>query len=322
MKVLFWGTPAFALPALRALSEEGHVVVGVVTQPDRPAGRGRELSRSPVKDEALAEGIPVLQPETARGEAFMAQIRALDPDVSVVVAFGQILRPEVLAVPRLGSLNIHASLLPELRGAAPIQWAIARGHGASGVTIMRMEAGLDSGPMLMRVEEPIQADESASELGARLAEIGAEALVETLALLEAGQLAEEPQDHARATYAPKVDRETARLDWSLPADEVALWIRAMDDVPGAWSPLEGRGPVKLFRPRVVEEMGGAPGEVLRADDQGVVVACGRASVRVREAQPPGKRRMPAGDWVRGRGVRAGDRFEPHPHAAAAGTPQP
>jgi methionyl-tRNA formyltransferase len=308
VKVLFWGTPAFALPALRALSEEGHVVVGVVTQPDRPAGRGREVAMSPIKEEALEEGILVLQPEKARGDEFLAQIRALDADISVVVAYGQILKPEVLAVPRLGSVNIHASLLPELRGAAPIQWAIVRGHSVSGVTIMRMEAGLDSGPMLMRVEEPIQDGESASELGARLAEIGAEALVETLALLEGDGIVEEVQDHDRATYAPKVDRETARVDWSLPADEVSLWIRGMDDVPGAWSPLGSKGTVKLFRPEVMNGMGGVPGEVLRADDQGVVIACGFASVRVREVQSPGKRRMPAADWVRGRGVSVGDRF--------------
>jgi methionyl-tRNA formyltransferase len=308
VKVLFWGTPAFALPALRSLSEEGHVVVGVVTQPDRPAGRGRELAMSPIKQEALEEGIPVLQPEKARGDEFLAQIRALDPDISVVVAYGQILKPEVLAVPRLGSVNIHASLLPELRGAAPIQWAIVRGHSASGVTIMRMEAGLDSGPMLMRVEEPIAPEESAGELGARLAEIGAEALVEVLALMETGDIGQEPQDHSRATYAPKVDRETARVDWSKPADEVALWIRGMDDVPGAWSPLGARGPVKLYRPRVVNETGGFPGEVIEASGDGVLIACGMGAVRVREVQPPGKRRMPAGDWVRGRGVAVGERF--------------
>jgi methionyl-tRNA formyltransferase len=309
VKVLFWGTPAFALPALRSLSEEGHVVVGVVTQPDRPAGRGREVAMSPIKQEALAEGIPVLQPEKARGDEFLAQIRALQPDISVVVAFGQILRPEVLAVPRLGSVNIHASLLPELRGAAPIQWAIVRGHPTSGVSIMRMEAGLDSGPVILRVEEPIGPEESASELGARLAEIGAEALVEALGMMEAGMAREEAQDHGRATYAPKVDRETARIDWSLPADEVALWMRGMDDVPGAWSPLGDRGTVKLFRPTVVHSLGGTPGEVLRADrDEGLVVACGFASVRVREVQPPGKRRMTAGDWIRGRGIAVGNRF--------------
>lgn len=308
MKVLFWGTPAFALPALRSLGEEGHVVVGVVTQPDRPAGRGREVHMSPVKLEALEEGIPVLQPEKARGDEFLAQIRALNADLSVVVAYGQILRPEVLAVPRLGSVNIHASLLPELRGAAPIQWAIVRGHTVTGVTIMRMEAGLDSGPMLLRVEEPIDPEESAGELGTRLAEIGAEALVEALALMENGGLLETPQDHERATYAPKVDRETARIDWSKPADEVALWIRGMDDVPGAWSPLGARGPVKLFRPQVANETGGFPGQVIEAGEWGVLVACGLGAVRVREVQPTGKRRMRAGDWVRGRGVAVGDRF--------------
>ena len=309
MKVLFWGTPAFALPALRSLSEEGHVVVGVVTQPDRPAGRGREVVPSPIKQEALEEGIPVLQPEKARGDEFLAQIRALQPDISVVVAYGQILRPEVLAVPPHGSVNIHASLLPELRGAAPIQWAIIRGHAMSGVSIMRMEAGLDSGPVILQVEEPIDPEESASELGARLAEIGAEALVEALGMMEAGLGSETPQDHERATYAPKVDRETARLDWSRSADEVALWIRGMDDVPGAWSPLGGKGAVKLFRPQVIESMGGFPGEVIEADGQaGVTVACGLGAVRVREVQPPGKRRMTAGEWVRGRGVSVGDRF--------------
>lgn len=309
MKVLFWGTPAFALPALRALCEEGHDVVGVVTQPDRPAGRGRAVAYSPVKQEALEMGVPILQPERARGDEFMAQLRALEPDISVVVAFGQILKPEVLELPRFGSLNIHASLLPELRGAAPIQWAIVRGHAASGVTIMRMEAGLDSGPMLLQVEEPIEPDESASELALRLAEIGAEALLEALALMEGAGLPETPQDHDRATYAPKVDRDVARLDWLRPAGEVARWIRGMDDVPGAWSPLGERGAVKLFRPQVLPDASGAPGEVLEADGQaGVVIACGAGAVRVREVQPPGKRRMGAGEWVRGRGVSVGDRF--------------
>jgi methionyl-tRNA formyltransferase len=307
VKVVFWGTPAFALPALRSLAEEGHDVVAVVTQPDRPAGRGRALAVSPIKEEALAEGIPVLQPERARGAAFLAELRALDADVSVVVAYGQILRPQVLEVPRLGSVNIHASLLPELRGAAPVQWAIIRGHEETGVSILTMDAGMDSGAVLMRVEEPILAEESGSELAARLAEIGAEALVETLALLEEGGIVPEPQDHAKATYAPKLDRGTARLDWTLPAGEVARWIRALDDVPGAWSPLGARGPVKLFRPRA-EEGRGEPGTVLAADEEGVLVAAGRGAVRVREVQPPGKRRMSAGEWVRGRGVSVGDRF--------------
>ena len=307
MKVIFWGTPAFALPALRALGDEGHDVVAVVTQPDRPAGRGREVTPSPVKVEALREGIPVLQPQQARGDDFVAELRALDADISVVVAYGQILKPDVLAVPRLGSVNIHGSLLPELRGAAPVQWAIIRGLEQTGVTIMQMDAGLDSGPMLLRVEEPIVPDESASELAARLAEIGAEALVEALALLEAEQLVREDQDHAKATYAPKLDRETAKLDWSLPSDEVSRWMRGLDDVPGAWSPLGARGPVKLFRPRLAAH-DGEPGTVLEAGEAGVLIACGQGSVRVTEVQPPGKRRMPAGEWVRGRGVSVGDRF--------------
>ena len=309
MKVLFWGTPAFALPALRALGEEGHVVVGVVTQPDRPAGRGRGMAMSAIKQEAVEEGIPVLQPERARGPEFMEEIRALDPDISVVVAYGQILRPEVLELPPLGSVNIHASLLPELRGAAPIQWAIARGHETSGITIMRMEAGLDSGPVILQVPEPISPEETGSELGARLAEIGAEALVEALALMEAGQAVAAAQDHARATYAPKVDRATARVDWSRSAEEAARLMRAMDGVPGAWSPLGERGAVKLFRPAVLDEWEGEPGTVLAADPRdGIVVACGSGAVRVREVQPPGKRRMDAGEWVRGRGAAAGDRF--------------
>ncbi len=315
MRVLFWGTPEFSLPALRALEEEGHDVVGVVTQPDRPRGRGRQTTVSPVKAVAAEMGVPILQPEKARGEEFMAQVRALDPQISVVVAYGQILRPEVLELPPWGSINIHASLLPELRGAAPIQWAILRGHPVSGVTIMRMEAGLDSGPMILRVEEPIRADESASELAGRLAEIGAEALVEALALMENRTAAQTPQDHHRATYAPKIDRETARIDWTRPADDVARWMRGMDEVPGAWSTLGAAGAVKLFRPWV-EDRPGTPGEVLEASEEGgVLVACGTGSVRVREVQPPGKRRMLAVEWVRGRGVAAGDRFGDEPAAA-------
>jgi methionyl-tRNA formyltransferase len=263
---------------------------------------------SPVKTVAQEEGIPVLQPERARGPEFLDQIRALGPDVSVVVAYGQILRPEVLELPPHGSINIHASLLPELRGAGPIQWAVIRGLETTGVTIMRMEAGLDSGPMLFRVQEPIRADESASELAVRLSEIGAEALIETLALLEEGTLVEVPQQHELATYAPKLDRDTARLDWTLSAPEVARWIRGLDDVPGAWTPQGDRGPLKLFRP-TPDAATGEPGTVLDADPQaGILVACGEGAVRIAEVQPAGKRRMTAGEWVRGRGIAAGDRL--------------
>jgi methionyl-tRNA formyltransferase len=308
MRVLFWGTPDFSLPALRALTGEGHDVVAVVTQPDRPAGRGRALTKSPVKEAAEAEGIPVLQPERARGEEVMATLRELKPEISVVVAYGQILPREILDLPEHGSVNIHASLLPELRGAAPVHWAIIRGYEETGVTIMRMEEGLDSGPILYSVAEPIRADESMSELAMRLSEIGAEALVEALALMEMGGIIETPQDDSRASYAPKVDRATARLDWGLPAIEVARWIRGLDGSPGAWSTLDGAA-VKLFSPRV-EVHDGEPGRVLDVDPEvGILIAAGQEAVRVREVQPEGKRRMPAGDWVRGRGIRSGDRLE-------------
>ena len=184
MRVLFWGTPAFSLPALRALTDEGHDVVGVVTQPDRPAGRGQRETQSAVKGFAVSEMIPVLQPERVREPAFVQEVGALTPDVSVVVAFGQILPAAVLSKPRYGSVNIHASLLPELRGAAPVHWAIIHGYQTTGVTIMRMEPGLDTGPILRQVPEPIRPDESMSDLATRLSEIGAEALVETLAMME------------------------------------------------------------------------------------------------------------------------------------------
>jgi methionyl-tRNA formyltransferase len=252
--------------------------------------------------------IPVLQPDRASGEAFLAQVRELGPDISVVVAYGQILKPEVLSLPPRGSINIHASLLPELRGAAPIHWAIIHGYGTTGITIMQMEAGLDSGPILSQIAEPIRPDERMSDLSTRLSELGAQALIETLTTMEVGEVTPVEQDHERATYAPKVDRETARLDWTLPALQVTRWIRGLDAVPGAWSRLNGSDPIKLFEPRV-EIRSGEPGEVLDVDHEvGVLVAAAHEAVRVREVQPPGKRRMSAGEWIRGRGVRVGDRF--------------
>jgi methionyl-tRNA formyltransferase len=308
MRVLFWGTPSFAVPALRALGDEGHDVVGVVTQPDRPAGRGQQPKESPVKQVAVDQLIPVLQPATPAGEEFLAQVRALDPEMSVVVAYGRVLRAEVLELPPRGSVNIHASLLPELRGAAPIHWAIIHGYAVTGVTIMQMEAGLDTGPILLQVEEPVRADEAMSDLSVRLSELGVQALVEALAMIEMNGLRATAQDDERATYAPKLDRESARLDWSLPALQVARWIRGLDAVPGAWSVLNGEHPVKLFSPRI-EVRAGSPGEVLDADPEvGVLVAAGHDAVRLREVHPPGRRRMGAGEWIRGRGVAVGDRF--------------
>lgn len=320
----------FAVPSLRALDDEGFDIVGVVTQPDRPAGRGRRLRPSAVKEVALEQGFPVFTPEVPRGEDFIAEIRALEPAISVVVAYGHILKPAVLNVPTMGSINVHASLLPELRGAAPINWAIARGFARTGVTIMRMAEAMDAGAIIHQVTEPIFDDETASELTVRLSELGAGALIEALALMSAGVAEEREQDHDAATFASKVSREVARIDWRLPALDVAAHTRGMDDVPGAWSPLAG-APVKLFRPSVWSEdevealdpgglktNGGPPTLPVQADEgtvilatatDGVVVRCADGAVAFGEVQPPGRKRMPVSDWINGRGVTVGQRFE-------------
>ena len=265
MRILFWGTPAFAVPSLRALHDEGIEVVGVVTQPDRPAGRGWRLQPSALKQVALELGLPVLTPERPRGEEFLTSIGELAPDMSAVVAYGHILKPEVLDLPPLGSINVHASLLPKLRGAAPINWAIARGHTITGVTIMRMVTAMDAGAIIHQVEEPILEHETASELSLRLSESGAKALLEALTLLSGGGATEVEQNHEAATFAPKIDRGVARVDWTRPATDVVQHMRAMDAVPGAWSVLEGQN-VKLFRPRLQPDLGDVsapePGTVL------------------------------------------------------------
>lgn len=308
MRLVFFGTPEFAAVSLRALLAERFEVVGVVTQPDRPHGRSRStLVPPPVKQVALETGLPVLQPDRPVGDLFLAGLRRLEPELGVVVAYGHILRPQVLELPPLGMINVHASLLPKLRGAAPVQWAIANGDTETGVSIMRMEAGLDSGPVMHRLATPIRPDETGGQLGERLARLGATALVEALSLLQAGAARWEPQDHARATYAPKLDRATARVDWAAPADVVARRIRAFDPVPGAWTTLDG-AEVKLFCactvPAPREE---PPGTVLAAGDV-LVIAAGSGAVAVRQVQPAGRRRQPVGDWHRGRGVAEGRRF--------------
>ena len=310
MRVLFWGTPEFATAPLRALLGEGFDVVGVVTQPDKPVGRSRSsLHASPVKEVALAEGLPVLQPEKPKGEEFLAQLRALAPDVSVVVAYGHILPKAVIDLPRLGTLNIHASLLPALRGAAPIQAAIREGLGETGVTIMQMVPALDAGPIVHQVRTPIVDDETAGELALRLSELGAAALIEGLALIELGAADPQPQDDAAATYAPKLTRETARVDWTGSAHEVGRHIRAYDPRPGAWGRVRGTE-VKLFGARVAPRgTAHTAGEILSVDDVGMLVACGAGAVRVAVVQPAGKRRLSPVEWANGRGVAVGDRFD-------------
>jgi methionyl-tRNA formyltransferase len=307
LRILFWGTPEFALPSLRALLGEGHDVVGIVTQPDRPAGRGRSIQSPPVKRIAREERLPVFQPPRPVGDEFLSAIGALSPELSVVVAYGQILRREVLDLPKHGSINVHASLLPALRGAAPIQWAIVHGHEFSGVTIMRMVEKMDAGPMLMQVAEPIGPEETGTDLAARLSEVGAEVLIETLALMEAGVHTETPQDDHLATFAPRIRREDGHIDWTLDAESVARRIRAFDAVPGAWTTLEDTE-LKVFRPRVHEDSspGGEPGSVVETSEidpaYGMRVACGTGSVWIREVQPPGRRRMTTSAWLHGRSL--------------------
>lgn len=305
MRTLFWGTPEFATPALRALLGEGFEVCGVVTQPDRPVGRRRTLQESPVKRVARQEGLAVFQPESARDEEFREMVTLMAPDLSVVVAYGHILPRTIIDLPRLGTVNIHASLLPALRGAAPIQGALREGLPETGISIMRMVPALDAGPVILRAIAPVADDETYGELSARLAELGALALVEALALMELGRAHEEAQDESLATYAPKVTRETTRLRWDDGCDQVANAIRAYDPRPGAWGVLRGAD-VKLFGARRLHDRSGRPGEVLEADAEGLVVACGMGAVRVAEVQAAGNRRMSAVEWHRGRGVSIGD----------------
>lgn len=316
MRVVFWGTPDFGVPTLRALIEAGHDVVGVVTNPDRPRGRGRRMAPSAVKVSALELGLRLLQPERPRGDDFLTKLAALHPDISVVAAYGHILVDEVLALPSHGSVNVHASLLPELRGAAPVNWAIIRGRDRSGVTIMRMVREMDAGPIL--AQSPIRIDDemTAGELYERASALGAPMTVEVLDALSSGTLTETEQDHESATYAPKLGREDARLDWNREAAEVTNWIRGCDPWPGAWSRLEGT-PVQLFQPRLSAgshdareaERDAAPGTILEADPRsGLVVAARGSAIRIGAVKPAGGRRMSAAAWIRGRGAAEGGRF--------------
>jgi methionyl-tRNA formyltransferase len=308
MRIVFFGTPEFAVASLRALLREGFQVAGVVTQPDKPQGRSRStLVAPPVKEVAQAAGLTVLQPVRPVGDLFLASLRRLEPDLAVVVAYGHILKREVLSVPPRGMYNVHASLLPRYRGAAPIQHAILAGEQETGVSIMQIDEGLDSGPVLHRASTPIMPDETAGALMARLSELGAAALVEALSLISAGLARPQPQDPGLATYAPKIDRDMARLDWTQEAEGLARQVRAFDPSPGAWATLDGTA-VKLFGPTpspgVVE---GTPGTVLSADQQ-LLIACGDGAVALREVQPAGRNRMPASAWVRGRGISPGRRL--------------
>lgn len=308
MKIVFFGSPDFAVPSLAAVAERWQVPL-VVAQPDKPAGRGQTLQAPAVKVWAQQHGLAVAQPTRLKGdegEAFMAQLRTLEPDVFVVAAYGKILPQALLDVPRLGPFNVHGSLLPKYRGAAPIQWAVINGDSETGVTIMRMEAGLDTGPMVSVRRTPIGNEETAGQLFDRLATLGAALLVETLQEIEAGRATPVTQDHAQATLAPMLTKETGHLDFTKPARLVSALARGVDPWPGAYALLNGQ-PVKLFRPTVLNGQG-APGLVIVADKRGLHVACGEGAVAFAELQLPGRKRLPVDAVIAGRGITTGVLF--------------
>ncbi len=304
MRIIFAGTPPFAAAALDALADAGHDVALVLTQPDRPAGRGLKLTPSAVKQAALARNLPVYQPASLKTPEAQAELRAVNADVMVVAAYGLILPQAVLDLPRFGCLNIHASLLPRWRGAAPIQRAILAGDPETGITIMQMDAGLDTGAMLTKTPVPILETDTAASLHDTLAAAGANAIVD--ALEHYSMLVPQAQDESQATYAAKLKKEEAQLDWNQPADVLARAVRAYNPAPGAWMLLDG-APLKIWGARAVAGTG-HPGEVLRAEAEQLVVACGDGALALHEVQPAGSKRMPAAAFLAGRPLPPGTRF--------------
>ncbi len=299
------GTPAFAVPSLSALANSENVTL-VVTNPDRPSGRGQALAMPPVKVEAQRLGLPVFQPEKAKHPDSVARIAAEKPDLIVVAAYGHILPKSMLDIPPYGCMNVHASLLPKYRGAAPINWAVARGETVTGVTIMKMDVGMDTGPMLLAREIPIDVEDTARTLYDKLSRLGAEALAEALEMLHAGTLKETPQDDALATYAPMLKKEHGEIDWTRPAAEVRDLIRGMAPWPSATASHDGKA-LKILSASV-REGHGEPGEVLEAGRDGMVVACGEGALALGLVQPEGGRAMSSMDYARGRRVKKGDRL--------------
>ena len=304
MRLIFAGTPEFAAQALDAIIAAGHEVALVLTQPDRPSGRGMALRASPVKERALAAGIDVFQPPTLRDAEAQERIRAIGAEAMVVAAYGLILPQAVLDMPRFGCINIHASLLPRWRGAAPIQRAILAGDAETGVCIMQMEAGLDTGPVLLAGKLPIAGDDTASTLHDKLAALGAELIVDALAKLP---LAPCPQPEAGVTYAAKIEKGEAPLDWRLPAIQLARQVRAFNPFPGALASFQGNS-IKVWSARA-SEAAGAPGAILTADKNGVVVACGQGSLCLVELQKAGGKRLPVAQFLAGMPLAAGAVFD-------------
>jgi methionyl-tRNA formyltransferase len=309
-RILFMGTPAFAVPSLQALIDHGEKVVAVVSQPDRPKGRGRKLAPTPVKEVALAHGIPVLQPTKIRTAEFLDELRAYNADLFVVTAYGRILPGTLLNLPPLGTINVHGSILPKYRGAAPVQWAILRGEKETGITIMQMDEGMDTGDILLPRPLAIEPDDTAASLATRMAHLGGQALIEALELLKAGKLPRQKQDNTLATDAPPLTKEMGVIDWNRPAHELSCLIRGLDPWPTAHATLHHEM-IRLFKPQVVAEPATAPaGTVLRADKNGLAIATGNGVLLVGELQREGGKRLPAADFLRGYPIAPGSLFSP------------
>jgi methionyl-tRNA formyltransferase len=305
VKIVFFGTPEFAVPALDALVEAGHDVALVVAQPDRPAGRGMKMQSTAVAMRAKQLGLDLMQPQRIRAVDFLERIRAISPAAGVVVAYGKILPQALLEIPSHGFINVHGSVLPKYRGAAPIQRAIAAGESESGVSIMQLDAEMDHGPVLAVAKTAIEPDERTPELAARLSAIGAIALIDVLARLENETAEAREQDHALATHAPKIEKEEARIDWSLPARTIYNRFRAFEPWPGIFAVVRDE-PLKLTKIATVDRSG-EPGTVLELPD--LTIAAGDGAIRVIEVQRPGRRPVAAAEFARGVGLRSGERFE-------------
>ena len=333
LQIIFMGTAELSCASLEKLAgTQGFQITGVVTQPDRPKGRELKAQSSPVKTLARRLGLPVLQPARARNEKFIAELRALQPDLILVVAYGQILPQSILDLPRHGCLNVHTSLLPRYRGAAPIQWAIANGDAETGVTIMKMDAGLDTGPIVSQRRTPIRPEDNSATLHDRLARLGAELLVETIPGYVAGKIQPAPQPAAGVSQAPKIKKEDGRIDWNLSAKTIWNRLRAFTPWPGSFTfwlgvppsggnviqkgkPPEGGTPnaprpmlLKIWRAEIVEKSDEA-GTILSADKNGIVVACGQNALRILELQREGGRRLSAQEFLAGHPLKAGERFK-------------
>ena len=306
MRVVFMGTPDFSVPTLECIIEAGHEVIGVVTQPDKAKGRGKKVVYTPVKEKALEHGLTVYQPRRAREPEFIEQMRALNPDVMVVVAFGQILPKELLDIPKYGCVNVHASLLPKYRGAAPIQWAVIRGEKVSGVTTMQMDVGLDTGDMLLKTEVSLAEDETGGSLHDKLSVLGGDLLIETLKGLEAGTIVPEKQDDSQSgEYARMLDKSLGKIDFSMRAEEIERLIRGLNPWPSAYTSYNNKT-MKLWKARVVPGGEAVPGQVLAVDKKGFTVQTGDGALQILELQMEGKKRMDAGAFLRGCPLTAGE----------------